>query len=640
PKYITKYIVENTVGKLCNEKKKELEINDEDYISSKQFKTRKILSNKLAIYREWLQQLTICDPACGSGAFLNQALEFLIHEHIYIDELDTNLLKDKNKMVIPQYENFILENNLYGVDINEGAIEIAKLSLWLRTIRKDRKLSDLSNNIKVGNSLIDDKEVAGDLAFNWEENFPEVFAKGGFDVVIGNPPYAGRSSSINETEKLYIRNRFNTSEGKFELYQLFIEKCFILVKNQKGFISLITPQTWLSIIQAIKLRKLTFANKELFEIVFLGKNVFEDASVDSIVFIVSCGVENSSINFLQSNNLLNIERTNSTIPYTSIDNTTYIIPLSSDKKSLKLIDKIKAKAISLEKIGTWSDGFKIVGNAKTFAFQKTKVDDTFFPMLVGKDIERFAINWGGLYCCRSKKVIEKHNATDIRLRVESMFIRNKILIRKTGNEIVATKDTDNYYNEQSLFSYGLDNEKYSLNSILGILNSQFANFLLKENAFSKKDTFPQIRLHWLKEFPIPIKIISTDNQNPFIEKVDTMLNLSKTLQIKVSKFTKFIKREYNLDKLNKKLNSFYKLSLDDFIKEIQKIANLKSASALENRKLSEYWEEMFAVDKNEILILKFEIDKTDEEIDQMVYKLYELTDDEIKIVEENAKCRL
>jgi REP element-mobilizing transposase RayT len=180
PKYITKYIVENTVGKLCEEKKTELGIKEEEY-----FKGRKIngknrnkttitkLVDLLDTYRNWLLQLTICDPACGSGAFLNQALNFLIAEHTYIDELKTKVLG--GGLQFPDIENTILENNIFGVDLNEESVEIAKLSLWLRTAQPRRKLNDLSSNIKCGNSLIDSKTVAGDKAFHWETQFPTVF---------------------------------------------------------------------------------------------------------------------------------------------------------------------------------------------------------------------------------------------------------------------------------------------------------------------------------------------------------------------------------------------------------------------------------------------------------------------------------
>lgn len=176
PKYITKYIVDNTVGKLCDEKKVELNIIDEEYAkgrSNRKKETLKQLDENLQAYRNWLLNITICDPACGSGAFLNQALEYLMEEHRYIDELESQLLGAG--FTFPGVENHILENNIFGVDINDESIEIAKLSLWLRTAQRGRKLTSLNNNIKCGNSLIDDPQVAGDKAFSWEKEFPTVF---------------------------------------------------------------------------------------------------------------------------------------------------------------------------------------------------------------------------------------------------------------------------------------------------------------------------------------------------------------------------------------------------------------------------------------------------------------------------------
>ncbi len=176
PKYITKYIVENTVGKLCEEKKAELGFKEEEYFKGRKNRNKSTITKLVSVldtYRDWLLQLTICDPACGSGAFLNQALDFLIKEHNYIDELKTKVLG--GGFQFPDIENTILENNIYGVDLNEESVEIAKLSLWLRTAQPRRKLNDLSSNIKCGNSLIDSKAVAGDKAFNWQEQFPKVF---------------------------------------------------------------------------------------------------------------------------------------------------------------------------------------------------------------------------------------------------------------------------------------------------------------------------------------------------------------------------------------------------------------------------------------------------------------------------------
>src|SRR5690554_4932490 len=211
PKYITKYIVENTVGKLCEEKKAELEITDEAYQPAKQ-RSRKRLDN-LSLYRDWLLQLTICDPACGSEAFLNQALDFLINEHRYIDELSAKYNKDA--FVLSDVEKSILENNLFGVDLNEESVQIARLSLWLRTAQPNRKLNDLSDNIKCGNSLIDDVSVAGDSAFNWEKEFPQIFEKGGFDVIIGNPPYVRKQGLMEHYPEMcnFYENKYQSATG-------------------------------------------------------------------------------------------------------------------------------------------------------------------------------------------------------------------------------------------------------------------------------------------------------------------------------------------------------------------------------------------------------------------------------------------
>lgn len=182
PKYITRYIVNNTVGKLCEERKTELNITDERF--SKAIKRSKKGIEDLQNYRKWLLDLKVCDPACGSGAFLNQVLEFLIQEHKYLDELTAQY--HKTPMVLSDIQTQILEQNIFGVDINEESVDIAKLSLWLRTAQIGRKLTSLSSNIKCGNSLIDDTDIAGKKAINWQKEFPSVFSdkKGGGDLTL------------------------------------------------------------------------------------------------------------------------------------------------------------------------------------------------------------------------------------------------------------------------------------------------------------------------------------------------------------------------------------------------------------------------------------------------------------------------
>ena len=246
PQYITKYIVENTVGRLCAEKKQQLNIVEDEYFSDqrRQMQTKKRLLEQLQQYRDWLLQITILDPACGSGAFLNAALQFLMAEHKLIDEMEAKVTG--SAIEFQSVENSILEHNLYGVDINEESVEIAQLALWLRTAKPHRKLNSLNENIKCGNSLISDPAVAGEKAFNWQEQFPKVFEKGGFDVVIGNPPYVRADSPGNSLDfRNYMTScgKWETLAGKWDLYIPFLELSIKLSKPE-GFCSFIIPDAY------------------------------------------------------------------------------------------------------------------------------------------------------------------------------------------------------------------------------------------------------------------------------------------------------------------------------------------------------------------------------------------------------------
>ncbi|NLC91893.1 MAG: N-6 DNA methylase, partial [Treponema sp.] len=294
PKYITKYIVENTIGKLCVDKRKELDIVDEEYAKGRKNRkktTVKSLDGKLTDYRNWLLSLTILDPACGSGAFLNQALDFLITEHRKIDELYAQLFGVD--IIFSDISTDILEKNIYGVDLNEESIEIAKLSLWLRTAQKGRKLNTLSNNIKCGNSLIDDPEVAGEKAFNWEKEFPEVFVKGGFDVVIGNPPYGAELSSEH---KMFLENKYDTFEYQVNTYVLFYEQGLIIT-GKNGMLGYITPATFTYQHYFKKLR----AYLQKFSQIAISKyfyEVFDDADIGDSVSWIMQKKENSKSDIL------------------------------------------------------------------------------------------------------------------------------------------------------------------------------------------------------------------------------------------------------------------------------------------------------------------------------------------------------
>src|SRR5690606_9739360 len=229
--------------------------------------------------KNWLLNLKILDPACGSGAFLNQALEYLISEHKNLQN-DLALMGDLFASYMVEEE--ILEHNLYGVDINEDAVEIAKLSLWLRTAKRGRPLTKLVDKIKCGNSLIDDKSVVSN-AFVWEDEFKEVFENGGFDIVIGNPPYV-RQEAIKE-QKEALSKIYKVANGTADLYVYFYELALNMLKPNglKGFIC---SNKFFRAKYGENLREYILQNTTILQIAdFNGVKIFEDATVDSAITI-------------------------------------------------------------------------------------------------------------------------------------------------------------------------------------------------------------------------------------------------------------------------------------------------------------------------------------------------------------------
>ena len=627
PKYITKYIVENTVGKLCEEKKSEFEIVEGDYTTDKkrQKKTIKILLDKLTEYRNWLLQITICDPACGSGAFLNQALDFLILEHKYIDELQAKLFGDA--MVLSDVEKSILENNLFGVDLNEESVEIAKLSLWLRTAQPNRKLNDLNNNIKCGNSLIDDVEIAGDKAFNWQQEFPQIFAKGGFDVVIGNPPYTYRNA-INDDEKNYFKQEYKCVEGNFDLYKLFMEKTIILTKKS-GFSSFIVPNTFLSAKTYKKLRIVLMNEFKVIEFFDLGLDIFENVVVESTIFTFKKEKTDR-----QNNVKVKIQRDRTRY----FDNLEYEYLIDIDKYSGKdstfninisdeysgIIDKMKLHSVELGKICYCTVGIN-TGYIKSELTASSKIDDRYHKVLNGKDIGRNKVSWAGEYIMYDNDFVKSKGDKGRALPPEYIFTKDKILVQRTRRgmkrKLVAYLDKEKYYNLNRLSNLVLVDNQYSLEIIYPIINSKLLDFYFNIY-FNEYEVKP---LH-LGQLPINKSSLGNLSLEKFGKNI---LFLNNELQEVSQKFQRTLEREFKIDTLPKKLQNWYLLSFAEFIKELE---NKKVKLSLSQKA---EWEDYFLQESKKALALKTDIDNTDKEIDQMVYELYGLTKEEIEIVEKS-----
>ena len=637
PKYITSYIVANTVGKLCADKKAEFGIVDSNYITDKkrQRKTQEALLQCLKDYRAWLLNITICDPACGNGAFLNEALNFLMTEHRYLDELESKLFG--GGLVFQEVRNHILEHNLFGVDINPESVEIARLSLWLRTAEPHRKLSNLNENVKCGNSLIDEVSVAGERAFVWADEFPSVFKgqNGGFDVVIGNPPYVRSRNSRFEHEKQYFMTAYKTIHEKPNLYLLFIEKSLGLV-NKNGMISFIIPNSWLGMESAYKVRQYILENYSLDIVLNLLYEVFEDVGVESSIFVISPKKDVKLSQYTSIYNFEEFEKSLTTIDSKQwLENRFSIIDTTSKENELGIIVKLQ----SLPKLQEFFDvrvglqayekgkgtPIQTADDVKNHIYDYTyKFDESTYRYLEGKDIERYSQTWSGSWLKWGKCLSQPKDF--------KQFERERILVREiTGifpNVIKSTLINEVFLNNKSIINILELNENYKILFLLPILNSRLIGFYhIRQSVKGNRSLFPKAVIKDVKNFPFID--CTTDEQKPFIAKAEEMLRLNQELQTLQSKFKRTLEREFNLQKPTKKLQDWHNLTYTDFIKELT-----KQKIALTLTQKSE-WEDYFATEQHKAQTLQTQIQQTDQQIDHMVYQLYGLTDDDIAIIEAN-----
>ncbi len=637
PKFITKYIVDNTIGKLCTEKRAEIQIIEEEYCSDKKRtnKTRQLAAEKLVNYRKWLLELSICDPACGSGAFLNQALDFLITEHRNIDELQAKLFGDT--LVLSDIEKGILEHNLFGVDLNEESVEIAKLSLWLRTAQPNRKLNDLSNNIKCGNSLIDDPAVAGEKAFNWQKEFPQVFEKGGFDVVIGNPPYV-QSNLLSDPEKQFIYENYKTAEYQINTYGVFVEKFISLLKDDSLF-SLIIPNYWLSTKYDQKLRREIFIRNHAVEVLNTYQ-VFESAIVDTLILTGRKGkLDRRATSILSiSSSIKSIDERLNAINL-GLWSFTKLIEISGSEDDVSISFNEGFRLEGEKKLGdyfSFKQGMKPYEEGKGTPPQTRemmedkiyhsfkKLDDSYLPLLGSRHIHRYLLQKFDEYIKYGKNLAAPRN---FGIFNGERILINRILARDTIDGVLLSEQ---FINNTDVFNLiPLPQNSISTKVLYTLILSKLcASYFKKSNINLNREAFPKINVNTLETFPVP-ELALIENQGKFIDRADQMLSLNQELQEISQKFQRSIQRKFAIDVLPNKLQDWYLLSYSQFIKELsKKKIRLQPSDEAE-------WEGYFLQESRKALELKSKIEATDREIDRMVYQLYELTEDEIRIVEGN-----
>lgn len=534
PRFIVDYIVKNTLGEKLKETKS---IGD-------------------------IKKLKVLDPACGSGSFLTKALETINEKY-----------KDFGNPGNQYTKAEILSENIFGVDLDSQAVELAKLNLLLDTLDEKAKLPTIEN-VKVGNSLIsgDEKELKGYFGkdwkekkpFNWEEKFPQVFAQGGFDVIIGNPPYV-RVDTLDIAEKNYWNEKFKTSTGKYDLYYLFIEKSLNLLKND-GILGFIVPNKFCVADSANELREFIFNVSSYCNFFSVSKiEVFKSASNYPVVIIIRKGNNDQKVklSFAEKEaEILNGNFSNYLINKKKLDVLpSKIIPVNVTEKDLDIVTNLISNNDKLSKYLKISEGLRI-----SEKYEKTEKKE--FGIVKQYQFERYSgIKRGSFisYEDIGKVVSEKSNRF-----LNSQ--KEKILIAEDALSITATIDKNKNIPQGGVyFGTEIDN-KSVIKYLLALLNSRLLSFVYKVlfGGMHMGGGYLRYRTKFLDE--LPIKIVSEEKRKEIVCLVDKILSFNNQLKV-VSE---------NSDKWNE---------------------------------------------------VKKEIEKTDKEIDVKVYDLYGLTEEEIKIIE-------
>ena len=564
-----------------------------------------IPENKRPKLLEALKEVKICDPAIGSGAFPMGLLNELLNCREALEHLDVPRSEIKKS---------IIQNNIYGVDIEKGAVDIARLRFWLSIVVDEENASPLPNldyKIMQGNSLIesykgldlskltyekegkkdsgevelfddekkqmqkrlsillskyyscsdhDEKErikqeifetiylqlkqlaysdaILSELKninfaennqfFLWHTWFSDVFnrlnGKSGFDIVIGNPPYVTyrgkEKNSISDSElNTLISTYTHSAEYKVNSYALFTEAGINICDNQ-GTLSYIIPGTILQNDYLKKIREFLICRNQIKEIVSFSNKVF-DAVTDSIILRCKKGfVEKNTMVFKRVSDLSLVpteEKDFFTEGWNSSDKL-YVIDLKSTSADSAIFSKMESSGLKVEDyykvyVGIVAKGIKqFLASTKETVFHK--------KYLQGKHIAPYQIIFKSVYINFIPELL--HSNTD-----QFVYEQNeKILVRKTGNILMASLDNEQYYTDQSLYNlYLKPNKSYNNRVLLAILNSNLLNYYYNKKLITNADVFPYIKGVHLKMFPLPQ--VSDEVENELSDLVSNIIENKK-----------------------------------------------------------------------------------------------------------------
>ena len=677
PEWVTRYIVAQTLGALCESRKRALGLWEAEIPVAKNpkrpTKEEKRLKEALESYREYLLGLKILDPACGSGAFLNQALGFLLAEHAFVDE-GLRRLMGGNVLGLYDVKKEVLERNLYGVDINAEAVEIAKLSLWLRTVEPGRRLDRLSEKIRVGDSLVDDAQVS-EAAFDWEAAFAEVFEAGGFDVVVGNPPYV-RQELLDPKIKNWLRSRYATWHGTADLYVFFVEKGFELLK-EGGKFGYIFPNKWMRARYGEPLRR-WLGDKGIEEIIDFGDlPVFEEATTYPMILRLQKGREPGVFPVTEVEHL-DFEDLAAYVARHARE--TDQRALSAEGWSLapvavqRLMAKLQRSGVALGEylngeiyrgvLTGLNDAFVVdEATRERLVAEDPASAEILKPFLAGRDIKRYetprAEKWLILFpkgWTRERSGMTEEGAawTWLQKRYPAVaawlepfadkakkrsdkgefwwelracdyyraFEKPKIFYPDISIEPSFMLDEQGFYAANTAYMLGSGNRR-----LLGILNSSVVGFYLRFISNSIRGGYIRYFTQAVETIPLPSDFLECDE----IEKaVDQTIQFHDQKNQTAHRFLRRLRDNLGLEKPSKKIEKFWEYDFKTLLSELKKRKITLSLGEQDE------WEAYFDTQRQRLLDLERQIAELERSIDRAVYGLYGLSDEEIAVVEGGA----